>query len=312
MATRCCTITGLAEWLTEWAKGNARTTYLDVLLETGRVTGSFPRTTKGKALRHHLLGSERAPISAVVAAAIAREGSAASLAERLEPIIRQGMHAPYSSLATALAGGEAAVTANAVQVSLPKESLLLTVCPTAFTFVPGKMLVWEAPEAMGIGVYLWCLEYEGAYLVNYVGKAGGQGGFAQRLRTEVRQYKAGIYRLNYPAVDLNAWKHGVRRLLPGAMTREQLDYEVKEILPLYRILLVPLSSDDEARKVESTLISRLRDHRHQAVRQFLANNDKRNHKPKVEIEFGTGCHRIIGLTAPAPNRLLEAVQRAER
>ena len=49
--------------------------------------------------------------------------------------------------------------------------------------VPGLVELWESPLRASRGVYLWCFELDGALLVNYVGKAGGVGGFETRLWT---------------------------------------------------------------------------------------------------------------------------------
>jgi hypothetical protein len=119
----------LAEWLTQWARDGQRVSYIDVFLATGKLTGSHPRTNEGKALRNHLFGSGP-PTSAVVAAAIGREGNAMSLAEQLEPILLQGMNAPFGALTVALTGGEPVSERPPIQPTDPGETLAPTEHPT--------------------------------------------------------------------------------------------------------------------------------------------------------------------------------------
>lgn len=52
------------------------------------------------------------------------------------------------------------------------EVILNWVGPYVFVPQPGFECVFERPETSGPGLYLWAIEYDGGYLVNYVGETG--------------------------------------------------------------------------------------------------------------------------------------------
>jgi hypothetical protein len=187
--------------------------------------------------------------------------------------------------------------------------LSLSVCPTPYTLAPlsGMIQVWKAPEASKKGVYLWCLEYKDAFLVNYVGQTSCREGFAGRLYKEDMDYQMGYY---IDTVHVEDWKRGVRRVISHGITPARLKIEMSDIRPLIRIFLLPLEGDaSEIRSVESTLVNRLRPCH--ATFQFLANGDKqRAYRTSIDVEFNKDCPRLIGLTAPIPQSLVEDVARA--
>src|SRR4051812_46849022 len=84
--------------------------------------------------------------------------------------------------------------------------------PSSVTFetVPGFSTAWTIPERRLNGVYLWCIEYEDAFLVNYVGKTFSKSGFEGRLWTEFKDWQAGLY---CKPVDIAAFKQGKRVIL---------------------------------------------------------------------------------------------------
>ena len=53
--------------------------------------------------------------------------------------------------------------------------------PLTFVEVPGYETLWNVPERQLQGVYLWCIELNGRFLVNYVGKTSDRRGFEGRL-----------------------------------------------------------------------------------------------------------------------------------
>ena len=173
--------------------------------------------------------------------------------------------------------------------------------PYTFRDVRGYQKVWSAPERKCCGVYLWCIEYRGAYLVNYVGKTTGKYGFDGRLWKELKDWRAGLC---WRPVDVEAWKVGRRVLLQDAPPN-QLARQLAEFEPLYRILLAPITEASDCFRVENEIVHRLR--ANDAVFQFLCNGDKDwakyPHEPTVEIS-ATGNPPIIGLTAPIPQSLL--------
>ncbi len=196
--------------------------------------------------------------------------------------------------------GEKAAHAPFITAILPGRN---TSSSNSMNGYPNLRQVWHAPERKSWGVYLWCIEYHGEYLVNYVGKTTSSGGFENRLWTELRDWRNGRY---WTPVDLEAFKNGKRILLPNPPPNHRqivLDLHLKEIEPLCRILLAPIREKSNCRRVENEIVHRLR--AHGAAFQFLSNLDKHTkypHDPAVEIP-SPGNPPIIGLTAPIPQSL---------
>ncbi len=111
--------------------------------------------------------------------------------------------------------------------------------PFTFVEVPGLRLLWDVLERRARGVYLWCIEFDGAFLVNYVGKTSDKRGFEARLWTELTDWRAGRY---WTPVDVEAFKRGHRIPLDD-VARNHLQRELAELQPLYRILLAPIPED---------------------------------------------------------------------
>ena len=173
--------------------------------------------------------------------------------------------------------------------------------PTTFVEVPGYQTVWEMPVSrrQAIGVYLWCIDYEGAWLVNYVGKTSARGGFESRLWTELSDWRAGRY---CTPVDVAAFARGRRVVVP--QYPDFVTEQVAALCPLYRLLLAPLKSDRECIQVESTIVDVLR--RTPATYQFLGNADKaRKYRSALTpiVRFNNPP-AVIGITAPIPQSLI--------
>jgi hypothetical protein len=180
---------------------------------------------------------------------------------------------------------------SAVRIAFIQEPY--TLCPVT-TFRE----VWNAPECRSCGVYLWCIEYEGAYLVNYVGKTSDQGGFYSRLRTEWNDWQKGRY---WEPVELEPFMQGRRTVTSDPVQRKR---QVPELRSLFRIFLAPLSGDRTCRSAENEIVHRLRNS--EITFQFLCNGDKDRkypHEPAVEIDT-LGAPPLIGLTSPIPKSLL--------
>lgn len=182
----------------------------------------------------------------------------------------------------------------------PISKIPVTFAPEPYTFcaVQGLRQVWGAPERKSWGVYLWCVEYHGAYLVNYVGKTTDRRGFEGRLWDELRYWRDGC---SWKPVDLEAFKLGRRVPLPIAPPN-QLRRELEELEPLYRILLAPIPEKLNCPRVESEIVHRLREN--EATSQFLCNDRHKRypHDPAVEI-LPPANPPIIGLTVPIPQSL---------
>ena len=99
------------------------------------------------------------------------------------------------------------------------------------------------------GVYLWTIEHEGGYLVNYVGKTTRT--FAVRFREELD------YELDQDLeVDVDLWFQGIRK--PAEPHRDR----VEEVLKAYRIFAAPLPpdlGDSGFLGIEGTLINAFHD-----------------------------------------------------
>jgi hypothetical protein len=170
--------------------------------------------------------------------------------------------------------------------------------PGTFVDVPACRTIWQHPCCKRIGVYLWCIEYESKWLVNYVGKASGATGFDGRLSTEFKDWKAGRYS---EPVDIDAFKRGRRTILERY--EGWVNHQLAELAPLYRVFLAPLETDADCRQVENTIVHLLR--RDRSTLLFLANqNPTKGYRPKpIPIVRFAQTPAIIGLTAPIPTSL---------
>jgi hypothetical protein len=157
--------------------------------------------------------------------------------------------------------------------------------------VPGFRYLRDAPKSWG--VYLWCIDYHGAYLVNYVGKTWDQNGFWARNRSQLAYWRNG----NCQCADIEAFKRGRRKIVP--FSQEQLAIELRELEPLYRILLATVEKPDIL-SVENEVTHRLQSD--PATYQFLCNKTPYPYDSTVEI-LPQLNPRIIGLTVPIPDLL---------
>jgi hypothetical protein len=195
---------------------------------------------------------------------------------------------------------DATITPSADSPSL---AIRVSFSPEPFTFRPVQHLqqIWNVPDRKLCGVYLWCIEYHGCYLVNYVGKTADQRGFEGRLWDELRFWRDGC---KWKPVDLEAFKVGRRTLLRVAPPNG-LQRELEELEPLYRILLASLARAADCPRVENEIVFRL--HADEATSQFLCNDkpERYPHDPAVEI-IAAEEPKIIGLTVPIPQSLRQA------
>jgi hypothetical protein len=156
-----------------------------------------------------------------------------------------------------------------------------------------------------MGVYLHCIEYEGAWLVNYPGKASGQTGLCGRLCTEWKDWTHGEY---FTALSVPDFPLGLRIVMdryPNDI-RDQIEH----LAPIMRILIAELRNDEECQQVENTVVNTLR--QDLATFQFLANKDKKTkyHPARQPVVRFANSPKIIGLTAPVPLSLSRKVAAA--
>lgn len=169
--------------------------------------------------------------------------------------------------------------------------------PEPYTLVPVQRFrqVWSAPERKSSVVYLWCIEYHGDYLVNYVGKTWDNRGFDYRLWSQLLYWRND----HCDRCDVEAFKGGRRIVVPKSQDPEQLRRELRELEPLYRIFLARIPQE-HCLSVENEIAHSLQGN--PATSQFLCNKNPYPHDPAVEI-LPQGNPPIIGLTVPIPQSL---------
>ena len=171
--------------------------------------------------------------------------------------------------------------------------------PVPYTLVPVHQFreVWSAPERKSPVVYLWCIEYHGDYLVNYVGKTCDNRGFDYRLWSQLLYWRND----HCDRCDVEAFKGGRRIVVPKDLSpnSDQLIRELRELEPLYRIFLARIPKE-HCISVENEIAHRLQ--KNPGTSQFLCNKSRYPHDPAVEIPFH-GNPRIIGLTVLIPQSL---------
>jgi hypothetical protein len=166
--------------------------------------------------------------------------------------------------------------------------------PYTFVSVPHFCEVWNAPMRKSPVVYLWCIEYERNYLVDYVGKTSDSRGFDYRLWPELCSWRNG----ECPRVNVEEFKRG-RRVEIASCDQDQLTHELRELEPLYRILIARMS-EQYCRRVENEIAHRLQ--RNPATCQFLCNKNSYPNDPAMQIPPSRNP-RIIGITVPVPESL---------
>lgn len=164
----------------------------------------------------------------------------------------------------------------------------------------------SAAERDARGVYLWCIEYGDAYLVNYVGRTHGNSrrSFQIRIGEELKIW----FRPEDKRIDRDLFRIGIRTALPDECnTSACLAKEKEELTALYRIFMVPLETQDEAKTVEGSLLRTLYDEG--ATRQFLCSHKDKARLP-TPLEYGPESPALIGLNGvPVPDSLRDALRR---
>lgn len=152
---------------------------------------------------------------------------------------------------------------------------------------------WSHPLWKRCGVYLWTIDYRGAYLASYAGMTfGGTQNFDGRIWQEYKHWKAGK---DYP-VDIEAYLSG-RRVELASPPQGHLERELAAITPALRWWLMPLDSAEDCAQAEKWLVHRLCGD--EVSRQFLANRNPGSYVPdparEVVIE-APPSFRVVGLT----------------
>lgn len=167
--------------------------------------------------------------------------------------------------------------------------------PYPFIPKPGETGVFDTPVGYLPGVYIWAIEHEGAYLVNYVGKAKGEMG--ARIRGSFNHSLTGKDKLIVDPLDFAS---GKRRIIAKPTVSDFLanDEYRDSVLEAYRCLfafLAPFSGDDDVRQyIEAGLIRTLKDAVGN-VNDFLCNRKHGKRSPfRFTVELKAGV-TILGL-----------------
>jgi hypothetical protein len=152
---------------------------------------------------------------------------------------------------------------------------------------------WSHPVWKRCGVYLWSIDYRGAFLVSYVGKTfGSSTNFEKRIWREYKRWRQG----NEDPVDIEAYIAGRRHEL-SSPSGGHLQRELSELLPILRLWLMPLDNSAECHQAERWIVAQLC--QDAVSRQFLVNRKPHTYRPDprwpVRIE-ATPAFRIVGLT----------------
>ena len=146
-----------------------------------------------------------------------------------------------------------------------------------FSFYPDQGVLYGLNDEftrIHCGVYLWTIEHEGGYLVNYIGKTSRT--FAVRFREELD------YELDQDLnVDVDLLLQGIRK--PVKPHRDR----VVEVLKAYRIFAAPLSpdlGDSGFLGIEGTLINAFHDAGEQYAGFLWNPRCPRQFKGKVTID----------------------------
>lgn len=171
--------------------------------------------------------------------------------------------------------------------------------PFAFVPQPGLDCVFNRPEAAGPGLYLWTVECQGGFMVNYVGEAGqGKKTLRSRLIENVQWSYAG----NDGGVsDPVHFREGRRVLLREFDFPEfladyaQLSSVIHEVYRSYRVFIAPLSVQDHVRRfVEAGIIRTLRA-AGGTIAEFLYNKRLIGSSPEPLVARFRSRHRFHGL-----------------
>jgi len=128
-----------------------------------------------------------------------------------------------------------------------------------FVWSKSESCVFNQPEVLKRGIYLWTIPWKGKYLTNYVGMVYSQQGFKRRLKEHMRSYQNGLYRI----YDSKEFSQGnVRIIWEGLWLPERKahkeeykkefdsDYEskykdrIEALLKVFKLFLVPIEMPD--------------------------------------------------------------------
>lgn len=129
-----------------------------------------------------------------------------------------------------------------------------------------KDCLFNRPEAIKPGIYLWTVPFKKKYLVYYVGETGVS--FSRRFTEHTRDYLSGYYRVYNPQqfsegkkqlVWEGMWKPGTRNRMGEFLKRYlELSKIIYEFLGKLRIFLSPLEVEKNIRqRIEGTIADSL-------------------------------------------------------
>jgi hypothetical protein len=173
-----------------------------------------------------------------------------------------------------------------------------------FSFLPRQTAPWafEQSRTDFPGIYLWTVEQEGEFLVNYVGIT--KKAVSWRLQEHVEAYLSGQYKVYDPDRFVTGTKQAVYvptgSVLDFVSRYGELAPQIFALLGAFRVFASPLEQNiDWMRRVETGIILALRGASDVVVRTFLDNERVSNGDLKTDRHVVRMSHsgdvRIRGL-----------------
>jgi len=171
----------------------------------------------------------------------------------------------------------------------------------------GALLFKEAISQRA-GIYLWSVNIDDGFLVDYVGETGQS--FSQRMKDHMIQCLGGNYRIWEPLLFSRGkkeliwnglWKKEVRDCIPDFVDNYiELAPKIKEYLELIRVFVTPFETTTRIRRrIEGAIALSIRE-QPSPVGTFIESDIRYNRRGVDEepIEVSISCnHKILGLNA---------------
>ena len=128
--------------------------------------------------------------------------------------------------------------------------------------------IYDRPVARGQGIYLWTIEHNDSFMVDYVGETGHS--FAQRTKEHIQAYLSGEYRI----LDPDLFVTGIKKYIWEGLWRKERRYKISkfidrqmELLPVihkllmsYRLFVAPFKTKEKRsrKRIESALVQHIK------------------------------------------------------
>ena len=170
------------------------------------------------------------------------------------------------------------------------------------------ILLFKEEISQRAGIYLWSVNIDAEFLVDYVGETGQS--FSQRMKDHMIQCLGGNYRICEPLLFSQGkreliwnglWQKEVRDCIPDFVDNYiELAPKIKEYLELLRVFVAPIETTPRIRRrIEGAMAFSLRE-QPSPVGTFIGDAIRYSRRSVDEepIEVSISCsHRILGLNA---------------